>query len=90
MKKVLGHRIYYKRMDSPVIVLPKNHPSSKRLSLVLSIGSIVNLDCNIQAGTHPEQDILCSCDSLSGLKIRKTKNGVKLNKTIDNYYIEEF
>lgn len=77
-------------MDSPIIVLPKNHPSSKRLSLVLSVGDKINLDCNITPGTHPEQDILCSCNTLSGLKIEKTKTGIKINKTINNFSIEEF
>lgn len=79
-----------RELDSPIVVLPKNHPSSKRLSLVLSVGDKVNLDCNITPGTHPEQDILCSCTSLSGLKIEKTKSGVKLNTEINNYSIEEF
>ena len=49
-----------------------------------------NLNCNIIPGTHPEQNILCSCDSLSGLKITKTQTGVKLNKNFDNYTIEKF
>ncbi|WP_409201025.1 hypothetical protein [Methanobrevibacter sp. DSM 116169] len=76
--------------DAPIIVLDKNHPSSKRLPLVLSVGERVKLDCNIKPGTHPEQDILCSCDSLSGLIIEKTENGVKLNKDFKNYEIKEF
>ena len=76
--------------DAPIIVLNKNHPSSKRLPLVLSVGSKVKLDCNITPGTHPEQDILCSCDSLSGIIIDKTKKGIKLNKDFNNYEIKEF
>lgn len=79
-----------KEMDSPILVLPKDHPSSKRLSLVLSVGDKVHLDCNIRPGTHPEQDVLCSCDSLSGLWIEKTPDGVKLSRDIENYKIEEF
>ena len=58
--------------------------------MVLSVGENVRLDCGIVPGTHPEQDILCSCDSLSGLEITKTKTGVELNKDFDNYTIEKF
>lgn len=76
-----------REMESPIIVLPKNHPTSKRLKMVLSIGDTVRLDCNITPGTHPEQDILCSCDSLSGLKIDKTKNGVIVDGEMPNHKI---
>ena len=77
-------------IESPILVLPKDHPSSKRLKMVLSVGENVRLDCGIVPGTHPEQNVLCSCDSLSGLEITKTPTGVKLNKEIENYTIEEF
>ena len=68
----------------------KDHPSTKRLETVISIGDEVNLNCNIIPGTHPEQNVLCSCDSLSGLKIIKTQTGIKLNKEFDNFTIEKF
>jgi len=77
-----------REMESPIIVLPKDHPSSKRLKTVLSVGETVKLDCNITPGTHPEQDILCSCDSLSGLRLDKTENGVAINGKVENYKIE--
>ena len=76
--------------DSPIVILNKNHPSTKRLSQVLSVGEKVNLNCNIIPGTHPEQDVLCSCDSLSGLSIVKTSKGVELNTKPENYTIERF
>ena len=75
--------------DSPILILNKDHPSTKRLSIVVSVGDEVNLNCNIVPGTHPEQNVLCSCDSLSGLNIRKTPSGVKLNKKV-KYTIEKF
>ncbi|MDR3291193.1 MAG: hypothetical protein LBT10_03490 [Methanobrevibacter sp.] len=78
-----------REMNSPIIVLDKDHPSSKRLDMVLSVGDSVRLSCNIVPGTHPEQDILCSCDSLSGLIINKTSDGVEIEKNLDNYKIEE-
>ena len=76
-----------REMESPIIVLPKDHPSSQRLKTVLSVGETVRLDCDITPGTHPEQDILCSCDSLSGLRIDKTKNGVVIEGELLNYKI---
>lgn len=78
-----------REMNSPIVVLDKDHPSSKRLDMVLSAGSSVLLSCDIIPGTHPEQDILCSCDSLSGLVINKTRDGVEIEKNFDNYKIEK-
>ncbi len=75
--------------DSPLLILNKQHPSVKRLSIVVSVGDEVNLNCNITPGTHPEQNVLCSCDSLSGLQIKKTPTGVEINKDV-KYNIEEF
>jgi hypothetical protein len=94
-EKAIKSMAYLTReMNSPIIVLDKDHPCSKRLDFVLSIGEKVRLNCNITPGTHPEQDILCSCDSLSGLIINKTENGVKIEEAhdnaFDNYKIEEF
>ncbi|KZX12165.1 hypothetical protein [Methanobrevibacter oralis] len=90
-KRAIKSQAYLSREEnSPLVILNKNHPSTKRLETVISIGEKVNLNCNITPGTHPEQDVLCSCDSLSGLSIMKTKNGVKLNKYFENYSIEEF
>ncbi len=76
-------------IESPIIILPTDNTASKRLKLVFSIGESVRLDCGIIPGTHPEQDILCSCDSLSGLTITKSKEGVILDKEV-NYKIEKF
>lgn len=79
-----------REMESPIIVLPKDHPTSKRLKMVLSVGDTIKLDCNITPGTHPEQDILCSCDSLSGLRIDKTIDGVLIKGHVENYKLERF
>lgn len=90
-KRAVKSQAYLSREESsPIIILNKDHPSTKRLETVLSIGERVNLNCNITPGTHPEQDVLCSCDSLSGLEIEKTSTGVKLNKEFVKYTIEEF
>lgn len=79
-----------REMQSPIIILPKENNASKRLQMVLSVGDTVRFDCNITPGTHPEQDILCSCDSLSGITIEKTKTGIKLNRENIDFNIEKF
>ncbi len=75
--------------DSPLIILNKNHPSTKHLTTVVSVGSVVNLNCNIIPGTHPEQTVLCSSDELSGLEIKKTPTGIEINNKV-KYTIEDF
>ena len=90
-KRAIRAQAYLTREeDSPIVILNKDHPSTKRLSQVLTVEEKVNLNCNITPGTHPEQDVLCSCDSLSGLTITKTQNGVSLNKKHDTFTIERF
>jgi hypothetical protein len=77
-----------KEFSSPIIVLPKNHPTSKRLKMVVACGDHIRLDCNVQAGTHPEQDILCTCKDLSGLNITAIRDGVEIDGTIKDFKIE--
>ena len=90
-KRAIKSQAYLSREESsPLVILNKDHPSTKRLETVISIGGEVNLNCNIIPGTHPEQNVLCSCDSLSGLNITKTETGIKLNKEFDNFTIEKF
>ena len=78
-----------KEFSSPIIVLPENHPTSKRLKMVVACGDHIRLDCNVQAGTHPEQDILCACKDLSGLDINAISEGVEIEGLIKNYKIEK-
>ena len=90
-KRAIVSQAYLSREESsPIVILNKDHPSTKRLETVLSIGDQVNLNCNIIPGTHQEQNEICSCDSLSKKKKKKTPTGVKLNKEFDNYTIEKF
>ncbi|MFA4861616.1 alpha/beta hydrolase [Methanoregula sp.] len=51
----------------PLIVLPKDHPGSKRFSYLVSVGPVINTSCTIIRGTHPEQHLICSSDELSGI-----------------------
>ncbi len=78
-----------KEFSSPIIVLPKNHPTSKRLKMVVACGDRIRLDCNVEAGTHPEQDILCACEDLSGLNITAIPDGVEIEGLIKEYKIEK-
>ncbi|NYB51274.1 MAG: hypothetical protein HVN35_01730 [Methanobacteriaceae archaeon] len=66
-------------LGAPLVVLPPDHPTSKRLPLVASCGEKVRLDCNITPGTHPEQDILCACEDLSGIEIKGFDGGIEIS-----------
>jgi hypothetical protein len=68
-----------REVGSPFIVLPKNHPASKRLKVVVSTGPRTRLSCSITPGTHPEQDILCGASEFDGLEVKGVKGGVELN-----------
>lgn len=64
---------------SPFIVLPKNHPATKRLKIVVSAGDRTRISCKIVPGTHPEQDILCGSEEFDGVEISGVKGGVEFN-----------
>ncbi len=66
-----------REVGSPFIVLPKKHPASKRLKVVVSAGGRTRLSCSIIPGTHPEQDILCAADEFDGLEVKGVKGGVE-------------
>lgn len=70
-----------REVGSPFIVLPKDHPASKRLKVVVSAGARTRLSCNITPGTHPEQDILCGAFEFNGLEIKGVKGGVEFKGT---------
>jgi len=61
---------------SPLMVLPKGHPGSKRLRYVISAGDSIRLSCSIERGTHPEQDVLCVNGEFMGLVLTAVKGGV--------------
>ena len=80
IKRGLGCTIYQIReLGSPLIVLPKGHPASSRLKTVISIGSMTKLSCEIEPGTHPEQNVLCSSEEFSGLEILAAPDGAAIN-----------
>ncbi|MFA5220845.1 MAG: alpha/beta hydrolase [Methanoregula sp.] len=60
----------------PLLVLPKDHPGSKRISYVVSVGPSVTTNSTICRGTHPEQHLVCSAGELSGITITGTTDGI--------------
>ena len=64
--------------SSPLIVLSREHPASSRLNVVVSVGLRTVVRCDIQKGTHPEQDVLCGPVEFHGLEIISTEGEVLL------------
>jgi hypothetical protein len=67
-----------RRHHTPLIVLPKDHPGSRRLRYVVSVGPVITTDCTILRGTHPEQHLVCASGELSGITFHGTKEGVRI------------
>jgi hypothetical protein len=67
-----------REVNSPLIVLPKNHPASARLKIVVSAGKRIVLSCKITPGTHPEQHLLCGMAEFEGAEILGVDGGVEL------------
>jgi len=67
-----------REIRSPLIVLPKTHPASPRLPIVVSAGKKTALNCNITPGTHPNQDVLCGSNEFDSLEITGTLEGVQI------------
>ncbi|HWS21486.1 MAG TPA: alpha/beta hydrolase [Methanoregula sp.] len=63
----------------PLLVLPKDHPGSRRISYVVSVGPEIFTSCSIQRGTHPEQHLICSSDELAGITLKRSKQGVNIS-----------
>ena len=67
-----------RRYRMPLLVLPKGHPGSGRLPLVVSVAGSLRLSCDIQRGTHPDQHLLCSSEELAGITLTGKGDGVEL------------
>ena len=78
-----------RELASPIVVLPENHPTSRRLKMVVSCGDVIRLNCDIQPGTHPEQDILCAREELSGLEIYAVDGGVEIKGNLGSFKVEK-
>jgi hypothetical protein len=62
----------------PLLVLPKDHPGSRRISRVVSVAPEIHTSCSIRRGTHPGQHLICSSDELAGMVMRGTGRGVEI------------
>lgn len=71
----------------PLLVLPKDHPGSRRIAYVVSVGHNIRTDCAIRRGTHPEQHLICSADELSGISLTGTGDGVDISPVMDTVSI---
>ena len=78
-----------RELGAPLIVLPRGHPASPRLKTVVSIGSRTRMSCEIQPGTHPEQDILCSSEEFHGLEVRGVFGGAEVEGFLGELLIEK-
>jgi hypothetical protein len=65
-----------RRYHMPLLVLPKDHPGSGRLALVVSVAPSISLSCDIRRGTHPGQHLLCSSGELAGITLRGTHGDI--------------
>ncbi|QYZ79605.1 alpha/beta hydrolase [Methanofollis formosanus] len=54
----------------PVVALPRGHPGSRRIPMVVSAAPTVTLSCEIARGTHPDQHLICGSAELAGLTLR--------------------
>jgi hypothetical protein len=64
----------------PLIVLPKDHPGSKRFSYLVSAGPVISTSCTIRRGTHPEQHLICASDDLAGLELEGHAGTVEISR----------
>ena len=67
----------------PLLVLPKDHPGSRRISYVVSVGPEILTSCSIKRGTHPEQHLICSSDELTGITLKRSRYGVEISSLPD-------
>ncbi|HWQ67943.1 MAG TPA: alpha/beta hydrolase [Methanospirillum sp.] len=63
---------------APLVVLPKGHPGSGRLNMIVSAGDRIWLNCGIARGTHPEQHLICSSDELAGILLEGVPGGIDI------------
>ena len=64
----------------PLLVLPKDHPGSRRISYVVSVGPEILTSCSIRRGTHPEQNLICSSDELAGITIKGNGRAIDVSR----------
>ncbi|MDD1723553.1 MAG: alpha/beta hydrolase [Methanospirillum sp.] len=77
-----------RKFHAPLVVLPKDHPGSRRLRMVVSAGDNIELNCSIQRGTHPEQHLLCGSEEMAGMILKTSPDGIEITGMPDSMIIE--
>jgi hypothetical protein len=77
-----------RRYHLPLLVLPKSHGLTRRVSYVTSVGPVIRTSCSIERGTHPEQHLICSNDELAGITLKGTQQGVEIIPVLDGIFIQ--
>lgn len=72
----------------PLVVLPRNHPGSRRLRYVVSAGPEILLSCGISRGTHPDQHLLCSSPELAGISLQAGATTVTIRDIPEGISVE--
>jgi len=71
-----------RKYHTPLIVLPKDHPGSERLRMVVSVAPEIHLKSEIIRGTHPEQHLICSSDEMNDLRITTVSDGINIEADV--------
>ncbi|MBT8508283.1 hypothetical protein AZH53_07680 [Methanomicrobiaceae archaeon CYW5] len=72
---------------APLVVLPKDHPGTRRLRMVVSAGPVIRPHSTIVRGTHPEQDVICSSPEFDGVVLRSAGDGVAVEGLVSHAQI---
>ena len=72
----------------PLLVLPKDHPGSRRISYVVSVGPEILTSCSVKRGTHPEQHLICSSDELTNITFKRSRYGVEISSMPDGIALQ--
>ncbi len=59
-----------RRYHIPLVVLPRDHPGTRRLNMVVAVAPSISTNCALIRGTHPEQHLLCSSEELGGILLQ--------------------
>ncbi|MBP2133592.1 hypothetical protein J2128_001546 [Methanomicrobium sp. W14] len=75
-----------RKYRQPLVVLPKEHPGSKRLKMVVSAGQSIYTRCDIKRGTHPEQNVICASEELGDISLYSHGGGIEIEPQKKSHY----
>jgi hypothetical protein len=62
----------------PIVALAQTHSAAGRLPYVISANDRIELTCDDGRGTHPEQNVLCSANELTGMTLYSENGCLKI------------